>query len=115
MNWDRRRDQSPGGTERKPWVRPEFGFRKNVWIMTHGGTQTDGVAFHHPAIYPEALARDHILSWSNEGDIVLDPFNGSGTTTKMARAMGRRFIGIDVNEAYLRDCEKTAGAEVVGL
>ena len=60
----------------------------------------------HPAIFPEALARDHILSWSNEGDIVLDPFNGSGTTTKMARLMGRRFIGVEVNPEYCNIAQK---------
>ena len=59
----------------------------------------------HPAAFPEALARDHILSWSNDGDIVLDPFNGSGTTMKMAKLMGRRGIGIEINESY---CEIAA-------
>ncbi len=47
------------------------------------------------AQFPEALARDHILSWSNPGDVVLDPFLGSGTTGKMALLEGRRFIGIE--------------------
>ena len=54
----------------------------------------------HPATFPEALARDHILSWSNEGDTVLDPFSGSGTTLKMARLMGRKGIGIEIHQAY---------------
>jgi site-specific DNA-methyltransferase (adenine-specific) len=49
----------------------------------------------HPAPFPEALARDHIISWSNPGDVVLDPFLGSGTTGKMALLEGRRFIGIE--------------------
>ena len=49
-----------------------------------GNTATDSIAHRHPAIFPEQLARDHIISWSNEGDIVLDPFSGSGTTHKMA-------------------------------
>lgn len=69
-------------------------FRRNLWWEN----QTfDG---RHPAPFPEAIARDHILSWSNEGDIVLDPFSGSGTTMKMARLMGRKSIGIEINEAY---------------
>ena len=86
----------------------EFGVRENVWRFSvgRGNTTTDGFAFDHPAMFPEKLARDHILSWSNEGDIVLDPFNGSGTTTKMARLMGRRFIGIDVNESYCEIARK---------
>ena len=51
-------------------------------------------------MFPEALARDHILSWSNEGDIVLDPFSGSGTTAKMAKLNGRKFIGVEINQEY---------------
>ena len=74
---------------------PEFSMRGNVW---HVWNQMRGI--EHPAIFPEKLARDHILSWSNPGDLVLDPFNGSGTTTKMAREAGRRAIGIEVNEEY---------------
>ena len=54
----------------------------------------------HPAIFPEALPRDHIISWSNPGDVVLDPFVGSGTTAKMAILTGRRYIGIDISEEY---------------
>ena len=85
-----------GATAVKPTEKtPEHGLRTNVWTIPVGG---DGN--HHPAIFPEALARDHILSWSNEGDIVLDPFSGSGTTAKMARLMGRRFIGVEINEDY---------------
>jgi site-specific DNA-methyltransferase (adenine-specific) len=72
------------------------GQRGNVWLIPNPGK----AGTYHPATFPEALARDHILSWSNEGDIVLDPFNGSGTTTKMAREMGRRYIGIEINTEY---------------
>lgn len=74
----------------------------NVWKCAAGFNKTtdDACAFDHPALFPEALASDHILSWSNEGDIVLDPFAGSFTTCKMARLLGRRWIGIEINEAY---------------
>jgi len=51
-------------------------------------------------MFPESLARDHILSWSNPGDVVLDPFCGSGTTCKMAKLLGRHYIGIDISEEY---------------
>jgi len=54
----------------------------------------------HPAVFPEKLANDHIISWSNEGDIVLDPMCGSGTTCKMAKENGRKYIGIDISEEY---------------
>jgi DNA modification methylase len=74
----------------------ELGQRWNVWVVPNPGVPGNP----HPATFPEDLARDHILSWSNEGDLVLDPFNGSGTTTKMARELGRRYIGIDVNQEY---------------
>ena len=60
----------------------------------------------HPATFPEALARDHILSWSNPGDVVLDPFLGSGTTGKMAVLEGRRFIGIERDPDYFAIAER---------
>lgn len=55
----------------------------------------------HPAVFPESIAADHIATWSNPGDVVLDPFMGSGTTGKMALLAGRKFIGIEVSEEYL--------------
>jgi site-specific DNA-methyltransferase (adenine-specific) len=55
----------------------------------------------HPAPFPSEFARDMIASWSNEGDIVLDPFSGSGTTAKMAKHNGRKYIGIEVNPDYV--------------
>ena len=76
----------------------EYGIRFNVWTIPEEKSNTTRTG--HPAQFPEALARDHILSWSNEGDIVLDPFSGSGTTAKMARLMGRQFIGVEINEEY---------------
>lgn len=76
----------------------EFGYRDNVWVIASGNNGDD--ATDHPAVFPEALARDHIVTWSNEGDIVLDPFSGSGTTVKMAKYNGRRAVGIEINEKY---------------
>ena len=86
----------------------KFGVRGNVWKyqVGFGKVSRDRFAHKHPAIFPEKLARDHIVSWSNEGDIVLDPFNGSGTTTKMAREMGRHYIGIEVNPEYCESARK---------
>lgn len=80
----------------------EYGRRNNIWKYSVGkGHMTkDEIAYQHPAIYPEKLVHDHILSWSNEGDVVLDPFNGSGTTTKVAKQLKRNFIGIDVSQEY---------------
>ena len=83
------------------------GVRYNVWrYKTGGGLIGDAICHHHPAPFPESLARDHIKSWSNQGDIILDCFNGSGTTTKMARELGCRYIGIDVHEEYCEIARK---------
>ena len=76
--------------------------RRNIWYYSVGfnvGTQ-DAYAFKHPATFPEKLAEDHILSWSNEGDTVFDPFMGSGTTGKMALLNKRNFIGVEKVKDY---------------
>jgi site-specific DNA-methyltransferase (adenine-specific) len=80
----------------------EYQVRFNVWPFNVGYNCTthDDIAFKHPAMFPEALARDHIRSWSNEGDIVLDPFMGSGTTAKVARALNRHYIGFEISAEY---------------
>ena len=77
--------------------------RTNIWsyAVGLGGTTSDRIAFQHPAVFPEKLAQDHILSWSNPGDLVFDPMCGSGTTGKMALLNGRDFIGIDVSPDYI--------------
>lgn len=79
-------------------VTGEFSRRSNLWGYPTG--QHDEVSNGHPALFPEALARDHILSWSNPGDLVLDPMCGSGTTLKMAKSLGRQYIGFDISEEY---------------
>jgi len=73
-------------------------FEYNIGRRQH--TDKSEVAFNHPATFPEKLAHDHILSWSNEGDTVLDPMMGSGTTGKMAKILNRRFIGIEIDPEY---------------
>ena len=79
--------------------------KENIWEYEVGYMKTtkDKFAYKHPATFPEKLAEDHILSWSNEVDIVFDPMVGAGTTCKMAKLNNRKFIGIDVSEEYLRD------------
>ncbi len=74
----------------------------NIWeyAVGLGGSTNDKIAFKHPAIFPEKLAQDHILSWSNEGDIVFDPFSGSGTTCKMARLNKRNYLGMEISAEY---------------
>ena len=75
----------------------EFGQRFNVWNMAPHMSRKDT---RHPAMFPENLAADHIISWSNPGDVVLDPFVGSGTTGVAAKRLGRSFIGIEKEPKY---------------
>ena len=92
----------------KSEVREKWGSRFNIWNYPIGGghSASDKIAFKHPAIFPEKLAEDHILSWSNESDVVFDPFMGSGTTGKMSILNNRNFIGIELNEKYFAIAEK---------
>lgn len=76
--------------------------RGNVWKYNIGGghVTADKIAYSHPAIFPESLAKDHILSWSNEGNLIYDPFGGSGTTCKMAKLLNRNWIMSEISEKY---------------
>ena len=92
-------------TGREPIIK-ESGVMWNVWQIS---------AQHqagHPAPFPEKLAHDHIISWSNEGDIVLDPFSGSGTTAKMAKETNRKFVGIDCSEEYCQIARKRLSYDI---
>ena len=92
----------------KDGVKPErirkemkkLGKRKNIWKYGVGGGKTG-----HPAVFPEKLAEDHILSWSNIGDLVYDPFAGSGTTAKMAMLNNRNYIGSEISKEYCSICD----------
>jgi len=75
----------------------EFGRRFNVWDISRGASKTD-----HPAVFPEQLANDHIITWSNEGDTIIDPFMGSGTTGIACLNTGRNFIGIEKDDNYFQ-------------
>lgn len=87
----------------KIYYMDEFGVRNNVWKYNTGlnNSTSDKEAFKHPAIFPEKLVRDHIYSWSNEGDLVYDPFMGSGTTAKMAHELKRNWIGSEISKEYV--------------
>jgi len=81
----------------------EFGSRWNIWEVS----STKGNAnFGHPAMFPLTLAEDHIKSWSNAGDTVLDPFMGSGTTGVACKNLNRGFIGIELDEEYFKIAEE---------
>lgn len=78
---------------------PEFSLRNNIWTYT---TSCEKDKTGHPAIFPEQLAIDHILSWSNEGDIIYDPFMGSGTTAKACLITNRKYIGSEISSEYYK-------------
>ncbi len=78
-----------------------FSKRTTVWLIPNG--QKRGL--NHPAVFPEKLASDHILTWSNVGDLVYDPFMGSGTTGVAAKKLERLFVGSEISDAYARDAQ----------
>lgn len=79
-----------------------FGMRTNIWKYTtgRGNSTKDNIAYQHPAIFPEKLCIDHILSWTNPNDVVMDPMTGSGTVLKAAKQLNRHFVGIDISAEY---------------
>jgi len=96
------------GTQRKPngeteqhtnkdYVCGERGIRLNYWLIYN---QSRGIHSGHPATFPLQLAIDHIISWSNEGDVVLDPFIGSGTTAMACVSLNRQYIGCELSKEY---------------
>ena len=94
----------------KTRIKPDVGIRENIWRYTF-----DMSAHGHPAVFPGALASDHIQSWSNPGDVVLDPFAGSGTTLKAAKELNRHWLGIEINPAYVEICHKRLAQDVLNL
>lgn len=109
-----------GAPEYKKTKRNEFTRVRNIFEYSIGGGHStkDKIAYKHPAIMPEMLAYDMINTWTDAGDIVFDPFTGSGTTAKMARSLDRKFIGTELSKEYcdifeqrLCDFEKTISLE----
>ena len=82
--------------------------KSNVWELPRGNQNStkDKIAFQHPAIFPEQLANDHIISWSNENDLVYDPFMGSGTVAKMSILNNRNWIGSEISSEYCNIIEE---------
>lgn len=103
------------GTTEKKWGYgskvKEKKVKGNVWSYDVGYMKStkDKFAYKHPAMFPEKLAKDHIKSWSNEGDVVLDTFCGSGTTLKQAEILSRKWIGIDISQEYVNLSYKRVG------
>ena len=96
-------------------VSPEFGPRTNIWKY-HTSPFSNANRFdEHPAVFPDALARDHIRTWTNPGDLVIDPMAGSGTTLRAAKDLGRSSIGIEIHENYIDIIERRMAQEVMEL
>ncbi len=102
LNGTTYKNYSKGEQVRKKMANPvkKQKIKGNIWEYVVGKRSEDQAAKNHPAPFPCALARDHIKSWTNKGDIVLDPMNGSGTTCVSAYELGRNFIGIDISQEY---------------
>ena len=96
MSGTKGRDKNGNKRKLKEFVIGDYQARGNVWFIPSSERS------EHPAIFPEQLANDHIISWSNENDVVFDPFMGSGTTGKMAILNNRNFIGIEKVEKYYK-------------
>lgn len=106
-----RREQDGSLTPKGRKVVKPFGVRTNIWRYNNGkGFSTkDKIAYEHPAIFPEKLVQDHIISWSNEGDIVLDPFCGSGTVAKVSGMLNRKWVGIEISSEYCKIANERLG------
>lgn len=89
--------------------------RENVWYLPRSSNSDGAERRGHPATFPLALARDHILSWTVEGDVVLDPFAGSGTTCVAAKENGRRWVGIEINADYVAICNRRLGVDTTRI
>lgn len=79
----------------------DFKIHPNIFTYGVGGERTG-----HPAAFPNKLAEYHIISWSNEGDLVFDPFMSSGTTAKIAKDLNRKYLGSEISEECFKIIER---------
>lgn len=93
----------------------EYGRRTNVWEyrIGKGHSTSDNIAYQHPAIFPEKLAYDHIITWSNKNDLIYDPMMGSGTVAKMSILSERNYIGSEINTDYCRISEQRISQKII--
>lgn len=80
----------------------EYGVRWNIWDVSAPGLKDT----EHPATFPVGLAEDHIMSWSSENNIIMDPLMGSGTTGVAAKKLNRKFLGIEKDKKYFEIAKK---------
>jgi DNA modification methylase len=101
--------QADGELKRRgKFIVQKYGYRNNIFRYNTGMGMSaeEDIAYEHPAIFPEALAADHIHTWSKEGDLVYDPFGGSGTTAKMAHRLKRNWILSEISKEYCEIAHK---------
>ena len=108
LNGTTYKNYSKGEQKRGKMAKPvkKQKIKGNIWEYVVGKKAEDQEAKGHPAPFPMALARDHINSWTNEGDLVLDPMNGSGTTCLSALQLGRNYIGSEISKDYVEIANK---------
>ena len=118
--YNRQQREKDGGLhERKNYGnkgvgRPEYSVRWNIWKYNVGSLimADDRLWRDHPAVYPLKLAEDHIVSWTNEGDVVMDPMCGSGQSCIAAKKLGRDYIGMDISEDYCKIARKRLDLDI---
>ena len=98
---------------------PDYSLRGNIWNYANGGNGASAPDFAdaqtHPATFPLALAKDHIRTWTNEGDLVIDPMAGSGTVSRAAKDLGRNSIAVEIHEPYVDLIRRRMSQEVLEL
>ena len=110
QSWGNAQTRAKDGSIKDPGKKSkeikEWGVRTNIWKIKNSGGfgQSSKSAYKHPATMPEELARGHIHTWSNEGDLILDPFMGSGTSAQICLEMLRKFIGFEIDDEYYNMC-----------
>ena len=105
--------QKDGKYKEQHFKTSEYWVRYNYWI--YDTVKHNGDVFNHPAQFPLSLAKDHIISWSNPCDTILDPFMGSGTTAVAALQLGRKYIGFEISQQYVEIANKRIAAETSQL
>ena len=108
LNGTTYKNYSKGEQKRSKMAKPvkKTKIKGNIWEYVVGKKAEDQEAKGHPAPFPMQLARDHIISWSNEGDLVYDPFMGSGTAGVACINTNRNFIGMELDDKYFEIAEK---------
>ena len=115
LNGTTYKNYSKGEQKREKMAKPvkKQKIKGNIWSYVVGKNKEDQEAKGHPAPFPCKLVEDHIISWTNPEDLVLDPMCGSGTTCKVAKNNGRNFIGIDTSFEYCEMARKRLNQETL--